>query len=231
MVAELLDSLPQQVEALGPMGSAYFVGLYVFSQLLVVVPAITMTITSGYLFGVPMGFGLSLLGSMAAATAGFFLSRTVLQPQVMHMAAGNETVAKISKAVEREGFKVVLLSRLALVLPFSPLNYAFGGLSNVSFKDFFMGTFLAFGPETFAIVYFASSARSIFGEGANGEPWYVYVIGAIVVATLLHQVTELAKSSLDDAVEGDEVAMPATPLAATASNGPILGPDSTAPLP
>ncbi|CAE7943624.1 unnamed protein product [Symbiodinium necroappetens] len=121
-VQDLIQQVPDQVAALGPAGIFYFFGIYVVAECLAL-PAAPLTLSSGYLFGLPVGAVTSVLagtgcllydnirgmefhssfdGSMfcrtTAAAIGFLLSRTFLRPQIQQMAEENETFRDINKA-------------------------------------------------------------------------------------------------------------------------------------
>mmetsp|Transcript_63303 Transcript_63303/g.185043 ORF Transcript_63303/g.185043 Transcript_63303/m.185043 type:complete len:348 (+) Transcript_63303:73-1116(+) len=198
----VLDSVPQQVAELGPLGPAYFFAVYVVAECLAL-PATPLTLSAGYLFGLPLGCAVSLAGGTVAAGIGFLLSRTLLRPQITELAAGNETFQNVNRAVESEGFKIILLLRLSPLLPFALSNYLYG-LSNVGFLDFIAATALGFAPGTCAFVYFATTARSVLSESGEGQPWYVYAVGIAVTVALLKVVSDVAKQAVDEAIEAEQ---------------------------
>jgi uncharacterized membrane protein YdjX (TVP38/TMEM64 family) len=67
----------------------------------------------------------------------------------------------IDRAINKEGFKVVLLLRLSPLLPFALSNYLYG-LTSVDFWSFVSATFLGFSPGTLAIVYAGSAGKVNF---------------------------------------------------------------------
>mmetsp|Transcript_48575 Transcript_48575/g.113940 ORF Transcript_48575/g.113940 Transcript_48575/m.113940 type:complete len:301 (-) Transcript_48575:198-1100(-) len=204
-VQDLMQQVPDQVAALGPAGIFYFFGIYVVAECLAL-PAAPLTLSSGYLFGLPVGAVTSVLAGTTAAAIGFLLSRTFLRPQIQKIAEENETFRDINKAVEREGFKIILLLRLSPLLPFALSNYVYG-LSKVGFGDFILATALGFAPGTIGLVYAATTARELTTEGAS-QPWYVYAAGLAVTVFLLKVVSDVASQAVKDAVEDDAKAAP-----------------------
>jgi len=200
-----MQQVPDQVAALGPAGIFYFFGIYVVAECLAL-PAAPLTLSSGYLFGLPVGAVTSVLAGTTAAAIGFLLSRTFLRPQIQKIAEENETFRDINKAVEREGFKIILLLRLSPLLPFALSNYVYG-LSKVGFGDFILATALGFAPGTIGLVYAATTARELTTEGAS-QPWYVYAAGLAVTVFLLKVVSDVASQAVKDAVEDDAKAAP-----------------------
>lgn len=207
-----LDAVPQQVEAWGPLGPLYFLAVYVAAEC-IALPATPLTLSAGYLFGLPLGCAISLTGGTIAACIGFLLARTLLKPQIQELAQESELFQNINKAVERRGFKIILLLRLSPLLPFSLSNY-FYGLSNVAFQDYALATLLGFAPGTCGYVYFATQAKLLAEEGVS-EPWYVYAVAAVVTIGLLKVVSDVARNAVDEAVAEDEAQKAAQKAQAT----------------
>lgn len=199
---EMLERLPEYVESFGPSGPFVFFAVFVFLECLSL-PASPLLLSSGYLFGLQLGCAISLLALMTAATISFFLARTVLRPQLLKIAEGNETFQDINCAVQVEGFKIIFLLRLAPLLPFALSNYAYG-LSKVGFFDFFLATLFGCAPGTCAFVYLATAARSLNAEGGEGAPWYVYAGGIVATGMLLKVVKDVAQKAVEDSIEADK---------------------------
>lgn len=197
----LLDDLPRYVESLGPLGPLFFFGVFVLLECLSL-PATPLMLSSGYLFGLLGGVVLSISALTTAATISFFLARTVLRPQVGELLAGNETVKNINRAVEREGFKIMVLLRMTPLLPFALSNYMYG-LSNVDFKEYFFATVFGTMPGTCAFVYFATVARSAADGAEDGTPWYTYAASIALTVVFLKLVADTAKKAVDEAVAAE----------------------------
>jgi len=205
-VLEVVNSVPEQVASFGPMGAVYFFVAYVIAEC-IALPATPLTLSAGYLFGLPQGIALTVLAGSTAAAIAFTLSRTFLRPQIEKLAAGNEQFVRINKAVEKEGFKIIALLRLSPLLPFSISNYIFG-LSSASFSDFIAATLIGFTPGTAALIILSSSMREVaMAEGGASQPWYIYAMAITLSFCLLKLATDIAKAAVDEAVDDTEQAV------------------------
>jgi len=197
----LVEQLPVYVESFGPTGPLLFFVVFVLLECLSL-PASPLLLSSGYIFGLPVGCAISLVSLCTAASISFFLARTVLRPQLMQMAKGNAVFEDINCAVQAEGFKIIFLLRLAPLLPFALSNYAYG-LTKVDFKDFLMATALGCAPLTIALVYIATVARDVIGKEGADTPWYYYAVGIVATVALLKVVGDVAQKAVADSVQAD----------------------------
>ena len=72
----------------------------------------------------------------------------------------------IDKAVAKQGWKIVFLTRLSPIFPFNFQNYAYG-LTSVTFWHYTLATWIGMIPGTFLYVYFGILGRSGL-EAASG---------------------------------------------------------------
>ncbi len=72
--------------------------------------------------------------------------------------------AAIDEAVAREGWKIVLLTRLSPAFPFNLLNYAFG-LTRVRLRDYVLASWIGMMPGTVMYVYVGSLAGDLAAIG------------------------------------------------------------------
>src|SRR5439155_8152758 len=124
--------------------------LYVFAT--VVGAATPMTLAAGVIYGVAGGVAIVSPSSVLGATVCFLLGRTVLRKSVEQKVAANPKFAAIERAVSKNGFKIVLLTRLSPVFPFTALNYGLG-LTTVKLRDYVLASFLGMLPGTLLYVY------------------------------------------------------------------------------
>ncbi|KAF3791692.1 TVP38/TMEM64 family membrane protein, partial [Nymphaea thermarum] len=96
----------------------------------------------GYLFGLPIGFLADSIGATIGATAAFLLGRTIGKPLVMSKLKDYPQFQAVAIAIQRSGFKIVLLLRLVPLLPFNMLNYLLSVTPPITFALVYVGTTL-----------------------------------------------------------------------------------------
>ncbi len=107
------------------------VAAYVVSCVLML-PGSVLTIGAGIVFGLALGVVTVSAGSTLGACVAFLVGRTIARDWVARRVADNPKWRAIDEAVGRQGFKIVLLTRLSPVFPFNLQNYGYG-LTAVSF--------------------------------------------------------------------------------------------------
>ncbi len=183
------------IEGLGYWGPFLYILLYmVFTVCLV--PGSAMTIGAGAAFG---PFEGTILGSIAAtmgAASAFLISRYCARDWIQRRLHGRPMYTAIDEAVARDGWKIVLLTRLSPVFPFTLLNYAFG-LTHVSLRDYVVASWLGMVPGTAMYAYFGSLARaSAESRERTTLEWILYLFGLVATIAVTVSVTRLARNAL-----------------------------------
>lgn len=194
----LQDRLKQGLDwiaQLGPWGSVIFIGLYIVATVLFI-PGSALTLGAGAIFGVAWGSVYVSIGSTLGATAAFLVGRYLARNAIARKIEGNERFAAIDKAVANEGWKIVGLTRLSPVFPFTLLNYAFG-LTRVKLGHYVLASWIGMMPGTVMYVYLGSLAKAATGERTRttGE-WVLYGVGLLATLVVTILVTRLAKKAL-----------------------------------
>ena len=143
----------------------------------------------GFLFGAGTGFVLALAGIVFGATAGFVVGRSLLRGWIEERFRKHSRLRALDRAVDDNAFAVVLLSRLALVLPYNLLNY-FYGLTSVKTSTFVAATAVGMLPIVAMYVYLGTLARDIGdlleGGGAPDEArWWIAAFGLVAIVGLV----------------------------------------------
>ncbi|MBX7165453.1 MAG: TVP38/TMEM64 family protein [Pirellulales bacterium] len=187
------------VAELGPWGVVLMAGIYIPACILFL-PGSLLTLGAGAAFGVGWGTVAVSIGSTLGATCAFLTGRTLARRWVEGRVAGSPRFQAIDEAVARQGFKIVLLTRLSPVFPFNVLNYALG-LTRVRLRDYVLASWIGMLPGTLMYVYLGSAARS-FAELLQGHrprstaEYLLFVLGLIVTVLLTVVVTRIARKAL-----------------------------------
>ena len=206
MLQELLQNALTWVESLGSIAPIAFIVLYNVATVLLI-PGSLLTLGSGVLFGLVWGSVYVFFAATLGATLAFWLGRTVARDWVSNKISAYPKFAAIDKAVSKEGFKIVFLTRLSPLFPFNILNYAFG-ITQVSLKDYVLGS-VGMIPGTILYVYIGSligSVAQIGMKGATLDPqtqklqWIAKIVGFIATIAVTVYITRIAKKALDDSI-------------------------------
>ena len=206
MLQELLQNALTWVESLGSIAPIAFIVLYNVATVLLI-PGSLLTLGSGVLFGLVWGSVYVFFAATLGATLAFWLGRTVARDWVSKKISAYPKFAAIDRAVAKEGFKIVFLTRLSPLFPFNLLNYAFG-ITQVSLKDYVLGS-VGMIPGTILYVYIGSligSVAQIGMKGATLDPqtqklqWIAKIVGFIATIAVTVYITRIAKKALDDSI-------------------------------
>jgi len=212
----------------GATGMAVFVVAYVVACILLL-PGLILTLGAGFAYGVAVGVPLVWVSANLGAAVAFLLGRTLARERIAARVAGNARFAAIDRAVGREGLKIVLLTRLSPAFPFNLLNYAYG-LTQVTFRDYLVGSLVGMIPGTAMYVYLGSLITSV-SQLASGAPsggaakQALTFLGFAATVAVTIVITRIARRALDEATveRADERARP-VPVAAVGP-GPLVLPD------
>jgi len=155
-------------------------------------------------FGVALGSVCVSISATLGATAAFLVGRYLARDAIARKIEKNEKFATIDRAVADEGWKIVLLTRLSPVFPFTLLNYAFG-LTRVKLSHYVLASWLGMIPGTVMYVYLGSLVNVGAGhrQRTTGE-WVLYGVGLLATVVVTVFVTRLASRALAKKIGRDE---------------------------
>src|SRR5215475_1200685 len=191
----LLRRVLDWIGQLGPWGAIIFIATYIVATVLFI-PGSVLTLGAGALFGVVRGSIYASISATLGATAAFLVGRYLARDAIARKIEKNKKFAAIDRAVADEGWKIVLLTRLSPVFPFTLLNYAFG-LTRVKLSHYVLASWLGMIPGTVKSVYLGSLVNVGAGhrQRTTGE-WVLYGVGLLATVTVTVFVTRLAKGAL-----------------------------------
>ena len=116
------------------LGIFFFVVIYIFIVILIL-PASWLSIAAGYLYGTYLGSVIVFISAFIGASISFFISKRFLSKKVLDMINKYPKLSLLENIIQKGGLKLIVLTRLSPLFPFSILNY-FYGLNNITYKDF-----------------------------------------------------------------------------------------------
>ncbi|QLE56163.1 TVP38/TMEM64 family protein [Nostoc sp. TCL26-01] len=203
----ILQTLVLWVQSLGIFGPIAYIIIYNLATLLFI-PGSLLTLKGGCLFGVFWGSIYVLFAATVGAILAFLIGRYLSRDWVSQQIEKYPKFQTIDQAVAREGWKIVLLTRLSPLFPFNLLNYAFG-VTQISLKDYTLGS-LGIIPGTVMYVYIGSLATDLAMINSNHQPvtaetqmWQLImqILGLIATVGVTVYVTKIAQKALAQSIE------------------------------
>jgi uncharacterized membrane protein YdjX (TVP38/TMEM64 family) len=154
-------------KGMGAMGGAIYAVFYIAGTALFF-PGLPLTLGAGFLYGAIIGTLVVSPASVAGATLAFLIARYVARNWVTRRLKKYPQAAAIDRAIEKNGFKAVVLLRLQPVLPFNILNYALG-LTSIRLRDYMLASWIGMFPATVLYVYLGSVMNDI-SDLLRGRP-------------------------------------------------------------
>ncbi len=195
-----VTALAQGARETGMLGVVVFFAAYVVSTV-AAVPGSILTLALGFAYGPIWGLAIASPASVTGATCAFLLGRTVLRDWAAQKVGGSARARAIETAVEREGFRLVLLLRLSPLVPFNLLNYVLS-LTRVRLGTYVLASFVGMLPGGALYVYLGSLAPaaaelSSAAQGGGAARTTLYVVGLLATVAVVVIGTRAARRALD----------------------------------
>ena len=207
MLQDVLKDSLGWVQGLGAIAPIAFILIYNLATVLFV-PGLILTLGGGVLFGLGFGTVYVFFAATLGATIAFLIGRNFARDWVTEKMVDYPKFGAIDAAVAKNGFKIVLLTRLSPLFPFNVLNYAFG-ITQVSLKDYILGS-IGMIPGTVLYVYIGSlignialigTKNTVLNPEAERLQWIAKIIGFIVTIGVTVYITRIAQKALDQTIE------------------------------
>ncbi|MDH3645930.1 MAG: TVP38/TMEM64 family protein [Gammaproteobacteria bacterium] len=202
-VSQWLTGMEAWVQAHPIAGCFVYLGLTV-TAIVALTPGWIPMMLAGLLFGLVPGVLYGLLGITIGATAAMLVGRTLARSWVEQRISGNEQLLALDDALDEQAFTIVALTRIALVIPFNMLNYAYG-LTRVPVLIYASATAIGMLPVVALYAYLGSLARDI-GEILSREAdvgtsvWWLGGITLIVMTIIVFVVRRTVQRNLEQRV-------------------------------
>ena len=188
-----------------PFGALLFIPIYALWVTLLL-PGVWASMLAGVLYGPWLGSAVVFFAACLGAEVVFLLGRHWLQGWVRPRLTQWPKLHAVEQAVNQEGLKLVLLTRLSPAFPFSLLNLAYG-LSAVSLRDYSIGL-IGILPGTVLFCGLGALAgdvarfNDVLAGEADGFTWGLRVVGVVATLAVVWLVGRAARQALDDGSGG-----------------------------
>src|SRR5881275_1085684 len=186
-VVDFIAVLQRRVMSLGAWAAVCYPLLFAACNILLL-PGGILAVGAGFFFGLWWGFLIVFAGNLIATAVSFALSRSIAQRWFRQRLSDNPTLRALGPAVERESWKIILLSQLHPLFPTSLLNY-FYGLTRIRFGSYMLWASLGRLPGIFLYAYLGTlgqfAVRIMRGKSYPRMIDYWIWGGAFVTTALL----------------------------------------------
>ena len=120
-----LDTLRDWINGFGAIAPIVFIVVYAVA-VVAFLPATPLTLLGGLVFGAVWGTLWTWIGATLGATLAFLVGRYAARDLVRTWKENNEQIKRLDEGVEKHGWRMLLITRLVPVFPFTLQNYVYG---------------------------------------------------------------------------------------------------------
>src|ERR1043166_8057720 len=185
-VVNFIEALQQRVMSWGAWAAIGYPLLFALCNILLL-PGGILAVGGGFFFGLWWGFLIVFIGNIVATAISFALSRSIARRWFQRKLSGNATLRALGPAVERESWKIILLSQLHPLFPTSLLNY-FYGLTRIRFSTYMLWATIGRVPGLFLYCYIGTLGQlavRIMRSGSYPRMIEYWIWGGAFVTTVL----------------------------------------------
>ena len=186
-VVTFVEALQERVMNWGAWAGIFYPLLFAACNILLL-PGGFLAVGGGFFFGLWWGFLIVFAGNIISTAISFALSRFVTKRWFRRKLLANPTLMALGPAVERESWKIILLSQLHPLFPTSLLNY-FYGLTRIRFSTYMFWASIGRMPGLFFYAYIGTlgqlAVRIMRGKSYPRTVEYWIWGGAFITTVLL----------------------------------------------
>jgi uncharacterized membrane protein YdjX (TVP38/TMEM64 family) len=157
-----------------------YMGAYIGVVALSLPVGTVMTLAGGFLFGVPLGVTLTVIGATLGAGALFLIARSAFG-DVLRARAG-PFMAKMADGFSKDAFSYLLTLRLVPLFPFFAVNLV-PALLGMKLMPYLVATAVGIVPGTAVFTAFGAGLGEVFDKG--GEVSLKGVLSPTMIAALV----------------------------------------------
>lgn len=181
-VRDWIRAFTNWVEQIGPAGVVVFIGVYAMATVLFL-PGWIFTVAAGLLFGVIGGTAVALCGATLGAALAFLVARYLIRDRVEKFSRSNPRFHAIDQAIGENGWKIVGLLRLNLLIPFNVSNYFFG-ITAIPFWTYVVVSAVGMFPGVLLYAYLGAIGKATLTAKSPAGVGQYLLLGAGFAATI-----------------------------------------------
>ena len=185
---ENLGRLRDYINSFGVAAPVVFILGYALATV-AFLPGTPFTLLGGLVFGPVLGAVYATVGATIGATLAFLVARYAARGVVVSWVSRDERLQRIDDGVERQGWRMLVITRLVPLFPFNLQNYAYG-LTKIGLPTYTLVTAICIIP---AVVVYTFAGGSLTTAGENLTRTFVYLGIAAVVFVLLSLIPGLIR--------------------------------------
>jgi uncharacterized membrane protein YdjX (TVP38/TMEM64 family) len=201
-IVDWIGNVRESIQQLGFWSGVVYPITYALCNLLLL-PGGVLSVGGGFFFGLWWGFFLVLAGNLLGAALAFLIARKIGRQRIERLLSHNRKLRILDGAIERHGWKIVVLSQLNPLAPSSLLNY-FYGLTRVRLSRCLLWVALGQSPGLFLYAFVGTLGQ--FGvDMARGtrrpvlHDYWLWGTGFIVTIGTTYMLSRLARRILGEA--------------------------------
>ncbi len=176
------ENIRDGVRASGPWAPLVCIFLYAFVTVFFG-PTTLVGILVALLYGPWLGLPICLAGLGLGMGLSFLTSRYLLHDWIERRIGDTKLYRRIEDHMRRDGWRLVLFSRMLPINPFAFLNYAYG-LTRISFGPFLLASVVGVIPNTLALLWTTHAAGQLATGQLDGRVLLLLFAGAALFAVL-----------------------------------------------
>jgi uncharacterized membrane protein YdjX (TVP38/TMEM64 family) len=185
------DNIPkikEKINSFGMIAPLVYIGFYIVATVCFL-PGLPVTALAGVAFGPFRGVVYASIGAVIGVSLAFLIARYAARGMVEGWVGGNAQFRKIDEGVQRQGWRMLMITRLVPIFPFNLQNYAYG-LTKIQFPTYLLVSWICMLPGTAAYVQLGAAVN--VGEG-NLKKTLLYLAGAGIFIVLVSLIPSLIR--------------------------------------
>lgn len=171
---ENIQNIQSQIESYGILGPVIYIIIYIVACIFFL-PGVPITVLGAVLFGPFMGTVYTVIGAGLGLSAAFLVARYAFRESIEGKFGKSPVFKKIDEGVKKQGWRILITTRLIPIFPFNVQNYIYG-LTSIGFWQYSILSTIFIIPGTAA--YTLSAGAIVSGEGLSTKNLTYLGIGA-----------------------------------------------------